>query len=204
MKGTSRSFWALVGLSLIAGGAVMVVSARAGATELGCWWAPLRTLAYRGGVCGESMWPLGYRSLVSALVLIALTGACVGSAAFAVARQGLRTHRAWAELANHQVPAPPAVIEAAAKAALVPPKVLRDDRAYCFCRALVRPEVVVSTAMIGALGPDELAAVFVHEGAHVARRDPLRAMVAHGAAAGLFFLPVMGDLAKPKLRALRP
>lgn len=48
---------------------------------------------------------------------------------------------------------------------------------------------------MNALEPAPLAAVIAHEAHHVARRDPLRLLIAHIMADTLFFLPVLSRLA---------
>lgn len=67
---------------------------------------------------------------------------------------------------------------------------------YAFCFGWLRPKVCVSTAVIGALPPAELEAVLRHESWHVQRRDPLKLLVASALGSALFFLPVVGDLAR--------
>jgi Zn-dependent protease with chaperone function len=58
----------------------------------------------------------------------------------------------------------------------------------------MRPRVVVSTALLGTLTPDELVAVVAHEERHRRTRAPLRRLVARTAARALFYMPILGDL----------
>ncbi len=63
------------------------------------------------------------------------------------------------------------------------------------CHGLWRPRILCSTGLLALLEPAELKAVLCHERAHLRRRDPLRLLVARSLAAGLPFLPVLGELA---------
>ena len=64
-----------------------------------------------------------------------------------------------------------------------------------FCAGFMRPRIYVSTTTVRLLKDDELRAVVAHEAHHVARRDPLRLLVAGALASA--FSPF------PGLRALR-
>ena len=55
---------------------------------------------------------------------------------------------------------------------------------------------MVSAGLIELLEPDELDAVLAHEASHQGRGDPLRLLVATVAVRGLFFVPVLPDLAR--------
>ncbi len=63
-----------------------------------------------------------------------------------------------------------------------------------FCAGLMRPRIYVSTGAVKLLAEDELRAVLAHEAHHVARRDPLRLLVASVLTDALFFLPAMRRL----------
>ncbi len=63
-----------------------------------------------------------------------------------------------------------------------------------FVHGFVRPRICVSTGLVRRLDPPELRAVLRHEQVHAARRDPLRALLGHGLAAMLFWLPLARDL----------
>lgn len=58
-----------------------------------------------------------------------------------------------------------------------------------------RPAIYVAADLAERLSPPELAAVLAHEGAHVARRDPLRLSALRFLAHTLFWLPVLRRLA---------
>ena len=58
-----------------------------------------------------------------------------------------------------------------------------------------RPRVYVAEAVADRLRPDELQALLAHEGAHVARRDPLRLSLLRFLALTLFWLPALRRLA---------
>lgn len=196
-RGISRSFWALVALASLGELTVAGLALHSASLELACRWAPLRALGgWPSVACGEPFGLLGYRAWVPALLLVALVATSVSLVMVATLRQGLRTRRAWQELRQHETEAPAQVRAAATVVGLEAPVFLDDDRPCCFCRGFLRPQVAISSGLAGRLDQHSLTAVLAHEAAHARRRDPLRAMVAHGAAAGMFFLPVTADLAR--------
>ena len=86
---------------------------------------------------------------------------------------------------------------AAARHAGVDPAVLRIVDGLpnpAFTTGLLAPRIYLSAALAGYLEPEELAAVIAHEGAHVARRDPLRLSVLRALACALFWIPALRRL----------
>jgi Zn-dependent protease with chaperone function len=72
---------------------------------------------------------------------------------------------------------------------------LRDaDEPYALCIGMLRPQIAVSTGLLGHLDCEELAAVLAHEELHRRRRAPLRQIVARVTARALFFVPLLDDL----------
>jgi Zn-dependent protease with chaperone function len=61
---------------------------------------------------------------------------------------------------------------------------------FAFCRGILRPRIYVSTGLEKLLTTEELDAVLAHEEVHARRRDPLRVLAAHVAAAALFPIPL--------------
>jgi beta-lactamase regulating signal transducer with metallopeptidase domain len=73
---------------------------------------------------------------------------------------------------------------------------LDDQLRYAYCAGLLVPRVYVSLGTVHALRGRELEAVLWHEGHHLRRRDPLRALLAR-AFAGIFVVaPVISELAE--------
>ena len=64
-----------------------------------------------------------------------------------------------------------------------------------FTVGLVTPRIYVAEALAERLSAAELAAVLAHEGAHVARRDPLRLSLLRALACTLFWMPALRRLA---------
>jgi len=64
-----------------------------------------------------------------------------------------------------------------------------------FTAGWLRPRIYVSHSLGDALTEQELAAVLSHEGAHVARRDPLRLSLLRFLACTLFWVPALRRLA---------
>src|SRR5262249_12310365 len=63
------------------------------------------------------------------------------------------------------------------------------------CTGLLHPRVMVTEGLLERLGEDERRAAIAHELEHARRRGPLKVSVARLAARGLFWLPVLRDLA---------
>lgn len=86
----------------------------------------------------------------------------------------------------------------AAEAAAVTPSRLRvvdGLPAPALTVGLLRPLAYVARDLGEALSDDELVAVLAHEGAHVARRDPLRLSILRFSACLLFWIPALRRLA---------
>jgi len=75
-------------------------------------------------------------------------------------------------------------------------RVFAADSPEAFCCGFLRPSIHVSTTTLARLEPCQLRAVVAHESEHRRRRDPLRALAAHLAVRGLFFLPALGPLGR--------
>ncbi|MGH2796383.1 MAG: M56 family metallopeptidase [Thermoleophilaceae bacterium] len=65
-----------------------------------------------------------------------------------------------------------------------------------YTAGLLQPRVYISTAALGALDDDGLAAVLAHEHHHLERRDPLRALVVRVLSTALFPFPLVAALAE--------
>jgi Zn-dependent protease with chaperone function len=70
-----------------------------------------------------------------------------------------------------------------------------EPQTAAYTAGLLRPRIYLTASAVAALGPGPLAAVIAHEAHHVARRDPLRLLVAYVMADALCFLPVLNRLA---------
>lgn len=128
---------------------------------------------------------------------LALLGLIVARAAM-TARPLIRAwqlHR-WClhSIGQRGVSLPLALRQLAADAGIRRLHLIADDTAAAFTVGLVRPRVMVTTALLAALDHDELAAVLRHEAEHARRRDPLRLLVGQVAQGWVFFLPVAEHL----------
>lgn len=65
-----------------------------------------------------------------------------------------------------------------------------------FTIGLLRPRIYVAAELADRLSAAELRAVLSHEGAHVARLDPLRLTLLRGLGASLFWIPAIARLAE--------
>jgi beta-lactamase regulating signal transducer with metallopeptidase domain len=77
----------------------------------------------------------------------------------------------------------------------VPIDVVPAGTPAAFCTGLLRPRVVVTEGLLARLGEDERRAAVAHELEHARGRAPLKVSLARLAARGLFWLPVLRDLA---------
>jgi hypothetical protein len=72
--------------------------------------------------------------------------------------------------------------------------VLGSRRQSAFCTGLLRPRVVLTTALLDALDPKERRAVVVHELSHARGHGPLKLALLRLAVRTLFWAPVLRDL----------
>lgn len=63
-----------------------------------------------------------------------------------------------------------------------------------FCYGYLRPRVLLSTALVSLLAPEELEALLLHEREHVRQRDPCKIVLGRLLSSGLFFIPAIGAL----------
>ncbi len=112
--------------------------------------------------------------------------------------------RAWRRVRRILAPLAAVPIESgdpfwrAARAAGIEPRLVRVVDGLpnpAFTIGWLRPRIYVARALSSRLEPSELAAVLAHEGAHVARRDPLRLSVLRFFACTLFWIPALRRLA---------
>ena len=118
-------------------------------------------------------------------------------ALFARARAALRLRRVLGLLAASTPDREDAFGRAAARAGLACARVrvLDAPPVPAFTAGWFSPLVYVDRALEGRLSADELAAVLAHEGAHVARRDPLRLSLLRFLAQLLFWVPALRRIA---------
>ncbi len=95
-----------------------------------------------------------------------------------------------AEAGHSRSQARVAALSARAGLPVVPIVTDLGDRPAAFTVGLLRPRIVISTAVVDALTDAELEAILTHEAVHVRRRDPLRLVVAGFCRDLLFFLPL--------------
>jgi Zn-dependent protease with chaperone function len=108
--------------------------------------------------------------------------------------------RAWREhRVLRRLPLRPA--DRMAIAAAVDVYVLPSSRPLAFSFGLVRPRVVVSSALLSELSPAEQAAAIWHEAHHVRHHEPLKCFIARLAASTFFWLPLLADLLERYLLA---
>lgn len=68
--------------------------------------------------------------------------------------------------------------------------IAENDALFACCYGVIRPRVMLSAGIAGALGDDELEAVLRHEAAHLRRHDPLRILLARSLARACALIPL--------------
>lgn len=88
-------------------------------------------------------------------------------------------------------------VAAARRAGVVPEaiRVVRGLPVPAFTVGWLRPRIYIAADLPGQLTIDELTAVIAHEGAHAARRDPLRLSLLRFLGETLFYIPALRRLA---------
>jgi len=104
----------------------------------------------------------------------------------------------WLLLAAHRDiwrlpvgPAPVHLLGSANRAGIGSVRYLPTGTPIAFCAGALRPAVFVSAGLVGALAPDELEAVLLHEGEHRRRHDPFRRAARRAAAEVCFCIPLV-------------
>ncbi|MEW5926095.1 MAG: M56 family metallopeptidase [Gemmatimonadota bacterium] len=98
-----------------------------------------------------------------------------------------------------RAPAPGSALDSAARAAGLDPLRVRVAPRLpvpAFTAGWVWPRIFVAQELSSSLSREELVAVLMHEGAHAARRDPLRLSVLRFVGHTLFWIPVLRRLAE--------
>lgn len=127
---------------------------------------------------------------------VALVGG-LGYATWDRVRAWYRARRALAPLAA-ELPWGGDAFDRAAQAAGVDPRIIRIVDGLpnpAFTVGWLRPRIYVARSLACCLSAPQLAAVLAHEGAHVARRDPLRLSVLRFFAYTIFWVPTLKRLA---------
>ena len=92
---------------------------------------------------------------------------------------------------------PPRVVTAAKAAGVLGRIDLVDaTRTFAFAYGWVRPRICISTGLVALLEDAELEAVLHHEGWHIARRDPLRLLLAQTVGAAFAVVPEIRHLVR--------
>lgn len=149
----------------------------------------------------------GHPAALAAVVLVAAGAVAVGSALWTAAGglRGTARFHCWVAGREIAVTGPVAGAVAGAPAGAVAGaaaevglagrvRLVAAGERLAVTAGLVRPYVVVSTGLVGALSRAELRAVLAHEQAHLRRSDPLRVLLARVLVAHLWFLPLARDL----------
>lgn len=106
--------------------------------------------------------------------------------------QTLRALESFQPSNSHE---PFATAIANARVSLSSVRVVRGLPVPAFTAGWLRPRIFLAARLADTLSTDELAMVLAHEGAHAARRDPLRLSLLRFLADTLFYLPAIRRLA---------
>ena len=188
-----RSFWVLVAIASSVEGTAIYLLCRAAAAQLPCYtsFLPANVAAFPS--CFQPVPLVGRRGWLPALLLGGIVLATLVLALWELARQLRRNSRlkhslrAFAEAEDTK-------LQVLASTGATRLKIVQTDALLCFCTGLLRPRVLVSTALIKQLTPNELEAALAHETWHQRRYDPLRLLIGGVATHGLFFVPSLREL----------
>lgn len=147
-------------------------------------------------VCAQAMWPGGLSPGLLLGLSMAGAGAFLIPAVWTVSSQvvaGARTHRL---LLSGKTNASPELRAAAAGLGVQRIVEVRLDSLTALCQGLLRPRIVVSSALVATLTPEELRAVLAHERAHAVAKDPLRLAITRALGAGASAFPVLRAVAQ--------
>jgi len=142
-------------------------------------------------------WPLP-TGFDSAAVIIVLAAAATGVAAsgFTAARTAAGSRALGTLMRAARQPVPRAVLEAAAALGIADRvDAVGTGEAFAVTYRLMRPRVLVSTALAAELTAAEAAAVLAHEREHVRHRDPLQILAVRLLAAFAWYAPAASWLA---------
>lgn len=126
---------------------------------------------------------------VPTVLAIALATSIWGLMLWHISRQALVGRRSIRLARRHAVVPPPAVGRVARELGIRRLIVADLPESLAFSAGLLRPTVVVSSALVGSLDPAPLEAVLAHEAAHARNRDPLRQVLTHAVGRGLWIVP---------------
>jgi len=142
-------------------------------------------------------WPLptGYDSANAIIVLAAAaTGLAASGSTAARTAAGSRALRTLTRTARQ--PVPPVVLKAAAGLGIADRvDAVGTGEAFAVTYRLIRPRILVSTALAAELTAAEVAAVLAHEHEHVKHRDPLRMLAVRLLTAFACYTPAASWLA---------
>ena len=126
---------------------------------------------------------------VPTVLAVALAGSIWGLMFWHLCRQAHVGRRAIRHARRHAVVPPRGVGRAAHDLGIRRLIVTDLPENLAFSAGLLRPTVVVSSALIDSLEPAPLEAVLAHEAAHAKNRDPLCQVLAHAVGRGLWIAP---------------
>ncbi len=152
---------------------------------------------HAGGILTQACTTLAqFTGGATALTVLAIPALAVIAAAVRITLIHVRTQRRLRPLLAGRCETPADVKIAAASAGVRPQQLVyaQNEELIAWAFGLVRPRVLISSAAVYGLTMAELRAVLSHEAHHLKRLDPLRMLLAHIAAAGLFMVPVIEDL----------
>jgi Peptidase family M48 len=139
------------------------------------------------------LFALELRHLPPALVLVAATAVATVAALCRGLRDVLREQKLLRSLPDVDL-AESDYRDSLPVPAGVGVRVLRSSRQGAFCAGVLRPRVVITTALLDSLDHDECHAVVAHELSHARSRGPLKLALGRLAVRALFWVPVLRDL----------
>ncbi|MDQ6883365.1 MAG: M56 family metallopeptidase [Candidatus Dormibacteraeota bacterium] len=131
--------------------------------------------------------PTGASSLLPMMTLLLIA---IPVAAWA-GRTGWLLASAHRAVRRLQIALSPTTLEAAAARTQLPIACIEGSVPAAFATGVLRPRIVVTTALLQSLQADQVDAVLWHEARHVARRDPLRRAMLRALSEVYFCVPAI-------------
>ncbi|WP_433473672.1 M56 family metallopeptidase [Spirillospora sp. CA-142024] len=175
----SRSFWALVGISLVLRAVV--------AYGVCCLAMVVWTVIRDDGP--TALWT-SRSDLIPGVLILVLTVAGLLAGTWSLGRSLWHTCLFGRDLSRHRTVVPAELQSLAGRLGIgAQIRVVAASRPFAFTYGIAQPRVLVSTGLLKALTERELAAVLTHERAHVRGRDPLKTLFAGAIPARHFYVP---------------
>lgn len=186
--GLNKSFIALLFLSSITGGFLVVLTAKI---------FPLfaaKTVYFCQQLVSNTLFQIP-KSLPNSFFLALGVILLLGTLSFLV--QFIKTRNLLKRLLVKRIELPRKIEKVIVSLSLTNKVYLvKDDNLFSFCFGILSPRIIISRVLVTNLSSKELEAVLLHEQAHLKNLDPLKMFLGKTISSMFFFLPIFSELYK--------